>query len=88
MKNPASSPFSNSFAGSVFDHVYLVHPDGSDVDLLSDLLDHCTPLGLMLATYEGTLEVLKPKPNPFLSADMKRYFLNRLDALRPTRSFA
>ncbi len=66
LKNPVSSPLSTSFAGSVFDLCYLVHPDGSHVELLADLLQLCTPLGLIVVDHRGTKEVVKPKVNPFL----------------------
>ncbi len=81
LKNPVHSPGTNSFIGSVFDFVYLVHPEGSQIDQLSDLLQMCTPLGLIEVNHRGTREVVKPKPNPFLNRDLKSFFLSRLDTL-------
>ena len=81
LKNPVSSPLSDSFAGSVFDYSYIVHPDGSQVDELADLLQLCTPLGLIVVDHNGTREVVKPKRNPFLDQDMRSYFVSRLDTL-------
>ena len=87
LKNPLSSPLSDSFAGSIFDHVYLVHPAGSDVEQLADLLRLCTPIGLVVVSHQGTKEIVKPKPNPFLSEEMKAYFLARLDTLESYTKF-
>ena len=81
LKNPARSPVSDSFAGSVFDEVYIVHPEGSDVEKLADLLQLCTPLGLVVVSHKGTKEIVKPRPNPFLCQAMKDHFLSRLDTL-------
>ena len=78
--NPTRSPSSSSFAGSIFDHVYVVHPDGSQVEKMADLLQRCTPLGLVVVSRERTTEIVKPKPNPYMSADLKSHFLSRLDA--------
>ena len=81
LKNPVSSPLSGSFAGSVFDSVYLVHPEGSSVDQLADLLEMCTPIGLIVVNHTGTKEVVKPKPNPFMDQEMKSLFISQLDKL-------
>ena len=81
LKNPIRSPVSDSFAGSVFDEVYIVHPEGSDIEELTDLLQLCTPLGLVVVNHQGTKEIVKPRPNPFLSQDMKEHFLARLETL-------
>ena len=81
LKNPTRSPHSGSFAGSVFDYVYLVHPESSAIDELADLLQMCTPLGLIVVNHSGTMEVVKPKPNPFLEPEMKSLFTSRLDTL-------
>ncbi len=81
LKNPVRSPVSDSFAGSVFDEVYIVHPQGSDIAKLADLLELCTPLGLVVVSHEGTKEIVKPKPNPFLCQEMKDHFLARLETL-------
>ena len=81
LKNPIRSPASDSFAGSVFDEVYIVHPEGSDIERLADLLRLCTPLGVIVVSHQGTKEIVKPKANPFLSQDMKDHFLSRLDTL-------
>lgn len=81
LKNPIRSPESDSFVGSVFDEVYIVHPEGSDIERLADLLGLCTPLGLIMVSHRGTREIIKPKPNPFLSREMKDQFLARLETL-------
>ncbi len=81
LKNPVNSPFSASFAGSVFDLVYLVHPEGSSIEQLADLLQMCTPLGLIVVNHSGVQEVVKPKGNPFLNPSMKARLISRLDAL-------
>ena len=87
LKNPVSSPLSESFAGSVFDLCYLVHPDGSHVEVLADLLQLCTPLGLIVVDHDGTREVVKPKANPFLDQGLKTYFMSRMDALESYLKF-
>ena len=81
LKNPVASPLSGSFEGSVFDHVDVVHPAGSEIEKLADLLELCTPIGLITVSHQGTKELVKPKPNPFLNPDMKAYFLDRLETL-------
>ena len=81
LKNPVRAPASDSFAGSVFDEVYIVHPEGSDIERLADLLQLCTPLGLIMVSHQGTREIVKPRSNPFLSQEMKDHFLSRLDTL-------
>ncbi len=81
LKNPVSPPGSQSFGGSVFDFVYLVHPEGSSVDQLADLIEMCTPLGLIIVNRTGTNEVVKPKRNPFLDQNLKAHFISRLDTL-------
>lgn len=78
--NPVSSPLSESLAGGIFDHVYLVHPAGSGVEVLADLVQRCTPVGLVIVDRNGTREVVKPKVNPYLNPDLKAYFLAHLDA--------
>ena len=87
LKNPVRSPLSESFAGSVFDLCYLVHPAGSHVEVLADLLELCTPLGLIVVDHDGTREVVKPKANPFLDHGMKTYFTSRMDALESYLKF-
>lgn len=87
LKNPVRSPLSGSFAGSVFDFSYIVHPDGSQVEDLADLLQLCTPLGLIIVDHRGTREVVKPKRNPFVDQDMKSCFLSKLEALEAYTSF-
>lgn len=85
LKNPISSPTSDSFAGSVFDEVYIVHPQGSGIERLADMLQLCTPLGLVVVNHLGTKEIVRPRPNPFLSQDMKDHFLARLETLETYR---
>ena len=80
--NPLSSPLSSSFAGSVFDLVYLVHPAGSGVEKLADLIQRCTPVGLIVVDHQGSTEVVTPQPNPYLDVNLKRYFLEHLDAFK------
>ena len=87
LKNPVSSPLSESFAGSVFDLCYLVHPDGSQVEILADLLQLCTPLGLAVVDHRGIREVVKPKTNPFLDQGMKTHFMSRIDTLESYLKF-
>lgn len=87
LKNPVSSPLSDSFAGSVFDEIYVVHPGGSDIERLADLLQLCTPIGLIIVNHQGTKEIVKPKANPFLKQDMKDYFLARLETLEAYTKF-
>ena len=82
LMNPVSSPFAESFVGSIFDNVYLVHPAGSNVEKLADLIQRCTPLGLGVVDQNGVKELVKPKPNPYLSPELKAYFLDRLDAFQ------
>ena len=81
LKNPVSSPHSRDFGGSVFDNVYLVHPEGSQVGELADLLEMCTPIGLIVMNHTGTKEVVKPKPNPFVNRDLKSLLISNLDKL-------
>ena len=80
LKNPLSSPILTDFAGSVFDHTYLVHPHGSEVERLADMLETLTPIGLIVVDHSGTRELVKPKPNPYLDITMKQLFLSSLDA--------
>ena len=87
LKNPIRSPASDAFAGSVFDEVYVVHPEGSDIEGLADLLGLCTPLGLIMVSHRGTREIVKPKPNPFLNLELKNHFLSRLDTLETYTRF-
>ena len=81
LMNPMGSPLSQGPAGSVFDSVYLAHPEGSHVEGLSALLDQCTPIGLVVMSYRGIREVVPPKPNPFLNPELKGMFLSNLAAL-------
>lgn len=87
LMNPIRSPVSDSFSGSVFDEVYIVHPEGSDIEKLADMLRLCTPLGLVVVSHRGTKEIVKPKPNPFLSQEMKDHFLARLETLEAYKTF-
>ncbi len=87
LKNPVSSPVSRTFAGSIFDHVYVVHPEGSNVEELADLLDLYTPIGLVTVSHQGTKEIVKPKSNPFLNEAMKALFLSRLETLESYNKF-
>ena len=87
LKNPVSSPLSKAFAGSIFDYSYLVHPEGSMVDTLADLLSLCTPIGLIVVSHRGVKEVVKPKRNPFLEDGMKSFFVSRLDTLSAYEQF-
>ena len=70
-----------------FDYSYIVHPEGSQIDALADLLETCTPLVLVVVDHCGTREVVKPKPNPFLDQNLKSYFTSRLDTLEAYTSF-
>ena len=69
--NPLTSPLSSSFAGSVFDYVYVVHPFGTEVGKIADLLQRLTPLGVVVVERRRTRELVNPKPNPYLSVDLK-----------------
>ena len=80
--NPVRSPMSSSFAGSILDQVYVVHPAGSQIERLADLLHRLTPLGLVVADRRRVREIVKPKPNPYLSSDMRAYFLDHLDVFQ------
>ena len=81
LKNPTGSPNSGSFAGSVFDYSYLVHPEGSGIDKIEDLIRLCTPVGVIIVNHTGTREIVKPKTNPFLDEGLKKLFLANLDSL-------
>ena len=87
LKNPIRSPLSKAFAGSIFDYSYLVHPEGSMVDTLADLLSLCTPIGLIVVSHRGVKELVKPKRNPFLDDSMKSFFVSRLDTLSTYKKF-
>jgi len=85
--NPVGTPMSYStFAGSIFDHVYLVHPFQetfhSGLESLTNLLHLCTPIGLAVVDYSGVKELVKAKRNPFVKEDIKQLFLRHLDAFR------
>ncbi len=84
--NPISTPMSHSsFAGSIFDYVYLVHPRLSPhtgMETVINLINLCTPLGLIHVDYSGTKELVKPKKNPFVKEDVKQLFLRHLEAFR------
>ena len=87
LKNPIRSPLSKAFAGSIFDYSYLVHPEGSMVDTLADLLSLCTPIGLIVVSHRGTKELVKPKRNPFLDDGMQSFFVSRLDTFSTYEKF-
>ena len=79
--NPVRSPVSRTFAGSIFDYVYLVHPPESGVERLAEVLERLTPLGLAVAGPTGLKELVKPRPNPYLNSAVKALFLQSMDAL-------
>ena len=81
LKYPVGSPLGDVFAGSVLNHVYLVHPEDSGTDQLADLLGRCAPLGWIVVNRRGTEEAMNPNPNPFFDQGMHTYFLSRLDTL-------
>ena len=89
LKNPLSSPLSGSFAGSIFDEVYVVHPFGSDIEQLADLLELTTPIiGLVVVEPQrNERKSSNPKQNPFLSEEMKTYFLEQLETLESYTKF-
>ncbi len=87
LKNPVSSPFSSSFIGSVFDYSYIVHPDGSGIDALADLLELFTPIDLIVVSHFEVKEVVKPKRNPFFDDAMKSLFVSRIDTLSAYTQF-
>lgn len=87
LKNPVRSPLSTSFDGSVFNYVYLAHPEGSGIEQLTDLLERFTPLGLIMVNRTGTVEAVKPKPNPYFDQRMQTHFLSRLDSLQAYSEF-
>ena len=72
---------------SILDYSYLVHPEGSMVDSLADLLSLCTPVGLIVVSHRGVKEVVKPKLNPFLDDGMRSLFVSRLDTLSAYEQF-
>ncbi len=84
--NPVSTPMSETtFAGSIFDYVYLVHPRLSHhnrTESVTNLVNLCTPLGLIHVDYSGTKEIVKPKKNPFMKEDVKQLFLSHLESFR------
>ena len=45
---------------------------------LVGLLGRCTPLGLVVVDSHGAKELVKPKSNPYLSTELKDYFLANL----------
>ena len=51
--NPTFSPSSDTFGGSIFDEVWVVHPEGSGISDLADLVSRLTPLGLMTLNHRG-----------------------------------
>ena len=85
--NPVASPLSQStFAGSIFDYVYLVHPTQetwhSGWESYTESLRLCTPIGLITVDHSRTKEIVKPKRNPFVKEDMKQLFLHHLPAFK------
>ena len=84
--NPVGTPLTEStFAGSIFDYVYLAYPQLGAyrcMESVANLINLCTPLGLIHVDYDGTKEIVKPKKNPFVKEDMKQLFLKNLDAFR------
>lgn len=84
--NPVSTPVSEStFTGSIFDYVYLVHPQlsyYSRIESVANLVNLCTPLGLIYVDYSGPKEIVKPKKNPFVKEDVKQLFLHHLESFR------
>lgn len=82
--NPVGSPMSQStFAGSILDYVYLVHPRQEThhdrLESLLQLLNLCTPIGLIAVDHSRSQELVKPKRNPFVKEDVKQLFLRHLD---------
>ncbi len=84
--NPTISPLGSS-VGSIFDYVYIVHPYGSGIGKLADLLERCTPIGLVVVERHKTVEAVKPRKNPWLDEGLKSLFLSRLDAFQAYTSF-
>ena len=87
LKNPVSAPGASGFAGSIFDEVWVVHPEGSDIGRMSDLLGHMTPLGVMLVSHHGVRELVNAKPNPYLEPALKARFLSNRGAFDTYRRF-
>ena len=85
--NPVKSPSSASFAGSIFDEVWVVHPDGSGIGEMSDLISRLTPLGIMTVNHSGVKTVVPAKPNPYLDQALKAQFLAHLDSFSTYRRF-
>ena len=76
--NPVASPSSASFAGSIFDEVWVVHPDGSGIVEMSDLVSRLTPLGIMTLNNSGVKVIVRAKTNPYLDQTLKAAFLASL----------
>ena len=85
--NPVSSPSSPTFAGSIFDEVWLVHPAGSAIPQMADLISKLTPLGLMTLSHKAVDVVVRARPNPYLDEKLKAEFLDHLDAFDTYRRF-
>jgi hypothetical protein len=77
--NPISTPVSRNFVGSILDEVWLVHPDSSNVENLSDLISRFTPLGLMKLTHQGVKIIVPAKTNPYFDHNVKTLFINNLE---------
>ncbi len=90
--NPVSSPLSHTApsTASVFDYVYLVHPDQEYADTVVrdafvKLVHNFTPVGLIYLDHDRWKEIVPAKPNPFLNKDLQALFLQHLGAFETYR---
>ena len=87
LTNPTVSPVSAPETASIFDEIWVVHPEGSDIERMDSTLLTQTPLGLMLVAHSGVRIPLAARPNPYLNAELKALFLANLGAFEQYTKF-
>ena len=95
LMNPVANPM--EFDGSIFDEVWLVHPNvsmtGSDIrneDVrrrMAALVRRFSPVGFMRVSHEGIHIESKVGTNPYLNPVLKDHFLEHLDKFQRYEKF-
>ena len=95
LMNPVSPP--TAFTGSIFDEVWLVHPNvsltGSDIRSeavrrrMAELVQRLSPVGFMRVSHTGLHIETKADTNPYLNPALKAHFLEHLDKFKAYENF-
>jgi hypothetical protein len=97
LMNPVSEP--PKFTGSIFDEVWLVHPDASltgsnidtrvdhDVRTMAKLVRDFSPVGFMRVSHTGIHIESKAGINPYLNPELKAHFIQHLDKFQTYEKF-